>query len=58
MHPTAAKLQERLRERGLAVEVRELPDSTRTAAGTPYAVFEIGTDDLIRALPDAAVRAV
>jgi prolyl-tRNA editing enzyme YbaK/EbsC (Cys-tRNA(Pro) deacylase) len=147
MHPTAAKLQERLRERGLDVEVRELPDSTRTAAeaaaavgcevgqivkslvfmrdgdavmvlcagdrrvdadalgvraasadearaatgfaiggvpplghdrrlptvvdeslrrfttvwcaaGTPNAVFEIGTDDLIRALPDAAVRAV
>jgi prolyl-tRNA editing enzyme YbaK/EbsC (Cys-tRNA(Pro) deacylase) len=31
LHPTAAKVQERLRERGLDVEVRELPDSTRTA---------------------------
>ena len=31
MHPTAAKVQARLRERGLDVEVRELPDSTRTA---------------------------
>ncbi len=31
MHPTAAKLQTRLHERGLEVEVRELPDSTRTA---------------------------
>ena len=32
MHPTAAKAQERLRERGLQVDVVDLPDSTRTAA--------------------------
>lgn len=32
MHPTAAKVQERLRARGLDVEVLDLPDSTRTAA--------------------------
>jgi prolyl-tRNA editing enzyme YbaK/EbsC (Cys-tRNA(Pro) deacylase) len=32
MHPTAAKVQERLRDRGLDVEVVDLPDSTRTAA--------------------------
>lgn len=32
MHPTAAKVQGRLRERGLDVEVVDLPDSTRTAA--------------------------
>jgi prolyl-tRNA editing enzyme YbaK/EbsC (Cys-tRNA(Pro) deacylase) len=32
MHPTAAKVQERLRARGLDVEVVVLPDSTRTAA--------------------------
>jgi len=32
VHPTAAKVQERLAERGLEVEVRVLPDSTRTAA--------------------------
>jgi prolyl-tRNA editing enzyme YbaK/EbsC (Cys-tRNA(Pro) deacylase) len=32
MHPTAAKVRERLRERGLEVEVVELPESTRTAA--------------------------
>jgi prolyl-tRNA editing enzyme YbaK/EbsC (Cys-tRNA(Pro) deacylase) len=32
MHPTAAKVQERLALRGLEVEVRVLPDSTRTAA--------------------------
>lgn len=31
MHPTARKVQERLAERGLEVEVRVLPDSTRTA---------------------------
>lgn len=32
MHPTAAKVQERLSERGLEVVVVDLPDSTRTAA--------------------------
>jgi prolyl-tRNA editing enzyme YbaK/EbsC (Cys-tRNA(Pro) deacylase) len=32
MHPTAAKVQERLRARGLDVEVFVLPESTRTAA--------------------------
>jgi prolyl-tRNA editing enzyme YbaK/EbsC (Cys-tRNA(Pro) deacylase) len=32
MHPTAAKVQERLAARGLEVEVQDLPDSTRTAA--------------------------
>jgi prolyl-tRNA editing enzyme YbaK/EbsC (Cys-tRNA(Pro) deacylase) len=32
MHPTAAKVQQRLAARGLDVEVAVLPDSTRTAA--------------------------
>jgi prolyl-tRNA editing enzyme YbaK/EbsC (Cys-tRNA(Pro) deacylase) len=32
MHPTAAKVQERLAARGLEIEVQMLPDSTRTAA--------------------------
>jgi prolyl-tRNA editing enzyme YbaK/EbsC (Cys-tRNA(Pro) deacylase) len=32
VHPTAAKVQERLARRGLEVDVRVLPDSTRTAA--------------------------
>jgi prolyl-tRNA editing enzyme YbaK/EbsC (Cys-tRNA(Pro) deacylase) len=31
VHPTAVKLQARLAERGLVVEVSELPSSTRTA---------------------------
>jgi prolyl-tRNA editing enzyme YbaK/EbsC (Cys-tRNA(Pro) deacylase) len=31
MHPTAAKVQKRLRERGLEVGVVDLPESTRTA---------------------------
>lgn len=38
LHRTAAKVQERLRERGLDVEVRELADSTRTAADAAAAV--------------------
>ena len=37
MHPTAAKLQARLAAQGLPVEVRELPDSTRTAADAAVA---------------------
>jgi prolyl-tRNA editing enzyme YbaK/EbsC (Cys-tRNA(Pro) deacylase) len=32
VHPTAAKVQERLASRGLEVEARVLPNSTRTAA--------------------------
>lgn len=32
MHPTAARLAERLRDRGLHIEVRTLSDSARTAA--------------------------
>lgn len=32
MHPTAAKVQDRLAARGFDVEVQVLPDSTRTAA--------------------------
>ena len=38
MHPTAVKVQQRLHELGLDVEVRELPDSTRTAAEAAAAV--------------------
>jgi prolyl-tRNA editing enzyme YbaK/EbsC (Cys-tRNA(Pro) deacylase) len=32
MHPTAARFRDRLRERGLEIEVRMLADSARTAA--------------------------
>ena len=32
MHPTAAKVQDRLAARGLEIEARVLPNSTRTAA--------------------------
>lgn len=32
MHPTAARLAQRLRERGLQIEVKTLADSARTAA--------------------------
>ncbi|MGZ4389272.1 MAG: YbaK/EbsC family protein [Gaiellaceae bacterium] len=43
MHPTAARVQQRLHERGLDVEVRVLPDSTRTAAEAADAVgCEVG----------------
>ena len=43
MHRTAEKVQGRLREAGLDVEVRELPDSTRTAAEAAAAIgCEIG----------------
>lgn len=40
-HPTAAKLQERLRERGLDVAVQMLPASTRTA---PEAAVAVGCE--------------
>jgi prolyl-tRNA editing enzyme YbaK/EbsC (Cys-tRNA(Pro) deacylase) len=38
MDPTAARFQERLRERGLDVSVQVLPDSTRTAGEAAAAV--------------------
>ncbi len=41
MHPTAAKFQERLRERGLDVDVQVLPKSTRTA---PEAAAAVGCE--------------
>lgn len=43
MHPTAARFQQRLHERGLDVEVQVLPDSTRTAVEAAAAVgCEVG----------------
>jgi len=43
LHPTALKVQERLRQRGLDIEVHELADSTRTAAEAAAAVdVEVG----------------
>jgi prolyl-tRNA editing enzyme YbaK/EbsC (Cys-tRNA(Pro) deacylase) len=43
LHPTASKVQERLQERGLHVEVQVLADSTRTAAEAAAAVgCEVG----------------
>jgi prolyl-tRNA editing enzyme YbaK/EbsC (Cys-tRNA(Pro) deacylase) len=43
MHPTAARVQERLRERGLEIDVQVLPDSTRTAGEAAAAVgCEVG----------------
>ncbi len=41
MHPTAAKLQQRLHDRGLEISVQVLPDSTRTA---PEAAAAIGCE--------------
>ena len=38
MHPTAQRLQDRLHELGLDVEIRELSDSTRTAQEAADAV--------------------
>jgi prolyl-tRNA editing enzyme YbaK/EbsC (Cys-tRNA(Pro) deacylase) len=43
VHPTAARVQQRLRERGLDVDVRVVPDSTRTAGEAAMAVgCEVG----------------
>jgi prolyl-tRNA editing enzyme YbaK/EbsC (Cys-tRNA(Pro) deacylase) len=55
LHRTAAKLEERLRALGLEVEVRELADSTRTAAEAAAAVgAEVGqiVKSLVFVTPD------
>ena len=41
MHPTAARFQERLHERGLEIDVQVLPKSTRTA---PEAAAAVGCE--------------
>ena len=41
IHPTAARFQEQLRARGLEVDVKTLPDSTRTA---PEAAAAVGVE--------------
>ncbi len=41
MHPTAARLRDRLAERGLEIEVHTLSDSTRTA---PEAAAAVGVE--------------
>ncbi|HEX6700773.1 MAG TPA: YbaK/EbsC family protein [Gaiellaceae bacterium] len=58
MHKTAAKLEARLRELGLEIEVRELSDSTRTAADAAAAVgAEVGqiVKSLVFVAPDGPV---
>jgi prolyl-tRNA editing enzyme YbaK/EbsC (Cys-tRNA(Pro) deacylase) len=49
LHPTAAKVQERLRERGLDVDVHELAESTRTAAEAAAAVG-VETGQIVKSL--------
>jgi prolyl-tRNA editing enzyme YbaK/EbsC (Cys-tRNA(Pro) deacylase) len=49
LHPTAAKVQQRLRERGLDVEVRELAESTRTVADAAAAVG-VETGQIVKSL--------
>src|ERR671934_1607715 len=58
LHPTAARAQQRLRERGLGVEVRELDASTRTAVDAAEAVgCEVGqiVKSLVFVVGDEAV---
>jgi prolyl-tRNA editing enzyme YbaK/EbsC (Cys-tRNA(Pro) deacylase) len=49
LHPTAAKVEQRLRERGLDVEIRQLTDSTRTAAEAAAAVG-VETGQIVKSL--------
>jgi prolyl-tRNA editing enzyme YbaK/EbsC (Cys-tRNA(Pro) deacylase) len=49
VHPTAQRLQERLHELGLDVEIRELSDSTRTAQEAADAV-EADVGQIVKSL--------
>jgi prolyl-tRNA editing enzyme YbaK/EbsC (Cys-tRNA(Pro) deacylase) len=49
LHPTARRLQDRLHEAGLDVEVRELADSTRTAQEAADAVG-VGVGQIVKTL--------
>jgi prolyl-tRNA editing enzyme YbaK/EbsC (Cys-tRNA(Pro) deacylase) len=51
MHPTAARLAERLRRRGLEIEVRTLSDSARTAALAAAALdVEVEVGQIVKSL--------
>src|SRR5450755_1718743 len=49
MHPTAARLAERLRHRGLAIEVTTLSDSARTAA-LAAAALDVEVGQIVKSL--------
>lgn len=49
LHPTAARVARRLGERGLAVQVRMLPDSARTAAQAA-AVIGVAPGQIVKSL--------
>jgi prolyl-tRNA editing enzyme YbaK/EbsC (Cys-tRNA(Pro) deacylase) len=49
MHPTAARLAERLQQRGLQIEVRTLSDSARTAA-LAAAALDVEVGQIVKSL--------
>jgi prolyl-tRNA editing enzyme YbaK/EbsC (Cys-tRNA(Pro) deacylase) len=49
MHPTAARLADRLRQRGLEIEVRTLSDSARTAA-LAAAALDVEVGQIVKSL--------
>src|SRR4051794_4774077 len=49
VHPTAARLADRLRERGLHIEVRTLSDSARTAA-LAAAALDVEVGQIVKSL--------
>jgi prolyl-tRNA editing enzyme YbaK/EbsC (Cys-tRNA(Pro) deacylase) len=49
MHPTAARYRDRLRERGLEIEVRTLSDSARTASEAA-AALGVQTGQIVKSL--------
>jgi prolyl-tRNA editing enzyme YbaK/EbsC (Cys-tRNA(Pro) deacylase) len=49
MHPTAARLAQRLTERGLQIEVRTLSDSARTAA-LAAAALDVEVGQIVKSL--------
>ena len=49
MHPTAARLAERLARRGLTIEVRRLSDSARTAA-LAAAALDVEVGQIVKSL--------
>ncbi len=49
MHPTAARLAQRLRDRGLQIDVRTLSDSARTAA-LAAAALDVEVGQIVKSL--------
>lgn len=52
---SAQRVQDALATHGVECQVLELPETTRTAVGTPFAVFSLTPDQLLQVTDGSVV---